>query len=62
MLEQMRVWAVITGLGLVAWFFGALYFGRHPSPLLPMLGAAIGGFELFLYAQDIWLKRRRPNG
>jgi hypothetical protein len=58
MLDQMRVWAAATGLLLVAAFFGALYLGLHASPTLPMLIAAIGGFELFLFAQDVWLKRK----
>jgi hypothetical protein len=62
MLDQMRVWAAVTGLALVAWFFGAVYFGYHASPMLPMLVSAIGGFELFLFAQDIWLRRKGENG
>jgi hypothetical protein len=59
---MMRVWAAITGLVLAVWYFGATYLAMQPSHLLPMLVAAIGGFELFLYAQDVWLKRRRRNG
>ena len=53
-----RVWAAVTGLALVAWFFGAIYFGYYASPMLPLLVSAIGGFELFLFVQDIWLKRK----
>jgi len=62
MLDQMRVWAAVTGLLLVVWFFGAIYLGYYASPMLPMLVAAIGGFELFLFAQDIWLKRKGRHG
>lgn len=62
MLDQLRVWAAVTGLALVLWFFGALYFGYSASPMLPMLASAIGGFELFLFGQDIWLKRKGTNG
>jgi hypothetical protein len=62
MLDQMRVWASVTGLLLVVCFFGALYLGYQASPMLPMLVAAIGGFELFLYAQDLWLKRKSRHG
>lgn len=61
-LDLVRLWAAATGLALVAWFFAALYFGYPASPTLPMLVTAIGGFELFLFAQDVWLKRKRENG
>lgn len=60
--DLMRVWAAVTGLVLVAGFFAAPYLGIVASPLLPLLVAAIGGFELFLFSQDIWLKRRRTRG
>jgi len=60
--DLMRVWAAITGLVLAAWYFGCLYNGMKPYPMLPMLIAAIGGFELVLYAQDVWFKRKRQNG
>jgi len=61
--DLMRVWAAITGLILAAWYFGCLYNGMKPYSMLPMLIAAIGGFEMVLYAQDIWFKRRgRQNG
>ena len=62
MLDQLRVWAAVTGLVLVLWFFVSLYIGIKSSPTLPMLVSAIGGFELFLYAQDLWLKRKGTNG
>ena len=60
--DLMRVWAAVTGLLLVAGFFAAPFLGMVSSPLLPLLVAAIGGFELFLFSQDIWLKRRRTRG
>ena len=59
--DMMRVWAALTGLLLAAWFFGQTYLGMIPSEHVPMLIAAIGGFELFLYAQDV-MRRRRQNG
>jgi hypothetical protein len=62
LLDQMRVWAAVTGLALAIWFFGSLYAGMKPSPMLPLLVAAVGGFELFLYAQDLWLKRKGSRG
>jgi hypothetical protein len=57
--ELMRVWAAVTGLVLVLGYFGEIALGMKPSELLPMLVTAIGGFELVLYAQDIWIKRKR---
>lgn len=59
--DLMRVWAAITGLVLSAWFFLKLWLGAPTSEIVPMLVAAIGGFELFLYAQDV-MRRRRQNG
>lgn len=60
--DLMRVWAALTGLVLAVWYFGELYFEIKPSDLIPMLITAIGGFELFLYAQDLWLRRRGDHG
>ena len=61
--DLMRVWAAITGLALAAWYFGCLYMGVKTTPTLPMLISAIGGFEMVLYAQDVWFKRRgRQHG
>ena len=57
-----RVWAALTGLALAAWYFEQFYSGAKMSDTLPMLIAGIGGFELVLYAQDIWLKRGRHHG
>jgi hypothetical protein len=58
----MRLWAMLTGLVLAAWYFGELYLGAQVTETLPMLIAAIGGFELFHYAQDILIKRRQSRG
>lgn len=57
-----RVWAMVTGLALAAWFFVTLYLGIKQSEVLPMLVTAIGGFEIFLFSQDVWLKRKRKHG
>jgi len=62
LLDLLRMWAAITGLALVAAFFAAPWLGARSSPMLPMLAAAIAGFELFLFTQDIWLKRRGGHG
>lgn len=60
--DLMRLWAMLTGLVLAAWYFGALYLGVKQTDTLPMLITAIGGFELFHYAQDLLIKRRQSNG
>lgn len=60
--ELMRVWAALTGLALAALYFTGLWMDMKMSDTLPMLVSAIGGFEMVLYAQDIWFKRRRQNG
>lgn len=62
MFDMTRMWAMLTGLALAAWYFLASYLGLKPSELLPMLVTAIGGFEMFLYGQDIWLKRKSKHG
>jgi len=60
--DLMRLWAMLTGLVLAAWYFGELYLGAKATETLPMLISAIGGFEMFHYAQDILIKRGRTNG
>lgn len=60
--DLMRLWAMLTGLALAAWYFAGLFMGAKQTETLPMLITAIGGFELFHFAQDIWLKRGRTNG
>jgi hypothetical protein len=62
LIDMTRMWAMLTGLALTAWYFAALYLGFKTSDLLPMLVTAIGGFEMFLYGQDVWLKRKRKHG
>ncbi|HKX76892.1 MAG TPA: hypothetical protein VJM34_00020 [Novosphingobium sp.] len=62
MIDQMRVWAALTGLVLTALFFGALYLSFEMKQTLPMLVTGIGGFELFLYAQDLVRRRKARNG
>lgn len=61
-LDYIRVWAALTGLVLALGFFATFYATGQVSPTLAMLVSAIGGFELFLFTQDAWLKRRRRHG
>jgi hypothetical protein len=64
LLDLLRIWAALTGLVLAAGYFAALFFGvKTPVvTMLPMLVAAIGGFELFLFSQDMWLRWRASRG
>jgi len=56
-----RVWAALTGLILVAWYFIALAMG-HPAPeLVAMMAVTVGGFEIALFGQDV-VKRRKSRG
>jgi len=61
-LDLTRVWAAVTGIVLAVWYFGLVWGGERPTMVLPMLVTAIGGFELFLFSQDMWLKRRGKHG
>lgn len=56
--DLLRVWAALTGLLLATVYFGALYLGLTPWPVLPLLVAGVGGFELFLCVQDRVLARK----
>ncbi len=62
MFGMTRVWGMITGLVLAIAYFAALYFGFKASEMLPMLVTAIGGFEMFLFSQDVWIKRKSRHG
>jgi zinc transporter ZupT len=61
-IDMTRIWAMVTGLVLAASYFVALFLDYRISELLPMLVTAIGGFELFLYSQQVWLKRKSKHG
>jgi hypothetical protein len=58
MFDMVRVWAAITGVALAVWGLLSHWLGAGHSDVVPMLVAGIGGFELFLTAQDAWLRRR----
>ena len=61
-LDTTRLWAMVVGLVLAGWYFGEVQSGIEPSQVVPVLVAAIGGFELFLSGQDYWLKRKGKHG
>lgn len=50
--KQMTILSTITGLVLAAWYFVALNQQMHTPQWLPMMIAAIGGFEMFLFLQE----------
>lgn len=60
--EMIRIWASLTGLLLVGIYFLSMWAGVAPSPMIAMLATAIGGFEIFFFGQDQWLKRRGKHG
>ena len=61
-LDLTRVWASLTGLLLVALAFVLLAFGYRLNDVLPMLVAAIAGFELFMLGHDAFTRWRRRHG
>ncbi|WP_189619907.1 hypothetical protein [Novosphingobium colocasiae] len=61
-MEMVRIWAALTGLFLVAFYFGQMWVQGAPSATVAMLATAIAGFEIFFFGQDQWLKRRKKHG
>jgi len=60
--ELMRVWAVLTGLALLTWFFIGLALHEAVPAFVSMMATAIGGFEMMLFGQEVWLKRGANRG
>ena len=61
-MQQLSVLACCTGL-VLAVFAALAYYNRAPTfELWAMLLAAIGGFELFLFGQDLKGRRRSRRG
>ena len=58
-MQQLSVLACSTGLVLAVMAALAYYNGAHTFDSWAMLRAAIGGFELFLFGQDIKARRSR---
>ena len=58
-MQQLSVLACCTGLVLAVMAALAWYNQAHTFDQWAMLLAAIGGFELFLFGQDIKAKRSR---
>jgi hypothetical protein len=60
--DMLRVWAALTGVALAVAYFVLVWLELAHGDTLPMLVAAIGGFEMVLFAQDRWLTRRAQRG
>lgn len=61
-IDRVRFLAILTGLLLTGLYFVVMVLEFAPSPMIAMLATAIGGFEIFLFGQDQWLKRRGKHG
>lgn len=56
-IRQLSILACVSGLLLVAVFFAGLWSGNPAPDWLPMMISAIGGFELFMFGQSLWLRK-----
>ena len=59
-IDRLSVLACVSGLALVAIFFLATSLGTPNPEWLPMVIAAIAGFEMFMVVDA--LRRRRADG
>jgi predicted PurR-regulated permease PerM len=59
-MERLSVLACATGLALLAMFFAAAWLEAPEPGWLPMLIAAIAGFEIFMVFDA--LRKRRAGG
>jgi zinc transporter ZupT len=60
-LQKLSAWSAMTGLALVALLMVEIAIGQSRSEILPMLLAAVVGFELFLFV-DGMMRRVRHRG
>ena len=58
-LRQVSVWAAFTGLVLVLLLLLQIVGGLPRSDTLPMLLAAVLGFELFLFVKELMHRKHR---
>ena len=59
-LERLSVLACISGIALIAIFFASAWMGAPNPEWLPMVIAAIAGFEMFMVIQAV--RDRRAGG
>lgn len=55
-LQMLSVWAAGTGVVLAALYFLGLALKADTPDWLPLMITAIGGFELFLFGREHWLR------
>lgn len=60
--RQLSILACVTGLVLAAVYFLAIWNGTAVPDWMAMMISAIGGFELFMFGQSLWLKRADRQG
>ena len=61
-LDQLRVWAALTGLLLAVAYFAMVWLGMDNRDSLVMLTVSVAGFELFFLTQELSQRWRRRNG
>ncbi len=61
-LDQLRVWAALTGLLLAAAYFAMVWLGLENRDSLVMLTVSVAGFELFFLTQELSQAWRQRNG
>ncbi len=61
-LDQLRVWAALTGLLLAAAYFAMVWLGLENRDSLVMLTVSVAGFELFFLTQELSQRWRQRNG
>ena len=55
--RQVSIVACLAGLATTVVFFIATFNGTPTPQWMPMLIAAVGGYELVQWGQGLWLKR-----
>lgn len=61
-LDQVRVFAALTGVLLAAVYFAMVWFDIGNREGLAMLTVGVTGFELFFLTQELSQRWRRRNG
>jgi hypothetical protein len=57
--RQVSIVACLAGLATAVVFFIATWNGTPTPQWMPMLIAAVGGYELVQWGQQLWIKRAR---
>lgn len=62
LMRQISIAACLTGLATALVWFVARWQGAQTPQWMPILIAMVGGFEMFQWGQDVWLRRRARRG